>query len=160
MRPSSPRTMSSRAPFFEHRLERGVQVDVVADGDGGDHHVVGEREHAEVGVGRHRAQHVAELTMPASLPSSSTTGKTSCHADAATFWMTSLAGVRGLERGVRAVAHDDVADAHALEHVEDDVLAVRRRLALRRRPARGRALGCRSTTKAMPSASISGTSRS
>ena len=64
------------------------------------------------------------------------------------------------ERRVRPVAHEDVADAHAREHVEDEVLAVRGRVALGRRPARGRAMRLRRATNAMPSASISGTSRS
>ena len=36
------------------------------------------------------------------------------------------------ERRVRPIAHDHVADAHPLEHVEDEVLAVRGRLAARR----------------------------
>ena len=33
-------------------------------------------------------------TMPTTFEPPSSTGKTSCHADAAAFWMTSLAGVR------------------------------------------------------------------
>ena len=46
--------------------------------------------------------------------------------------MTSARARARRERDVRAVAHDDVAHAHPGEHVEDEIVAVRRRVALGR----------------------------